>query len=83
MRYIVAFCLLFICCSRDWQDLNRTISRQHGQYHIELYSGGKIIFQDDFYGVVNQETGTDGVMYIKGDTMIELCGQYVIKQTTK
>jgi hypothetical protein len=69
------------CTSRDWQSIDRSLCKQKGHYIITKYSGGQTVFTDTFYGTINQESGTDGIYYIKGDTLVEIAGDYVIKQT--
>ena len=44
-----------------------------------MYSGGDTVFADEFTGIINQEEGSDGIFYIKNDTLIELSGDYVLK----
>ena len=46
-----------------------------------MYSGGDTVFYDRFNGIINNSEGSDGVYYYKGDTLIEVSGDYIIKST--
>jgi hypothetical protein len=73
------------CTDRTRQAMSRNyqFSAQFSDrnYSITVYSGGKPVFEDSFHGMINQEKGSDGIFYFKGDTLIELSGEYVIKST--
>lgn len=77
---IVAFfaCLLFGCTAMDQQQYKRQVSGE-GDYMIVMYSGGAVVFKDSFHGVVNNSEHSDGCYYFKGDTLVEVSGDYVIK----
>lgn len=44
-----------------------------------MFSGGDTVFTDTFKGIVNNSESSDGVYYYKGETLIEVSGDYVIK----
>lgn len=44
-----------------------------------MFSGGDTVYQDRFTGIVNGEQHTDGFYYFKGDTLVEVSGDYVLK----
>ena len=67
------------CTDRTQQSLSRNFQFSDRNYNITVYSGGKPVFEDSFHGMINQEENSDGVYYFKGDTLIELSGEYVIK----
>ena len=46
-----------------------------------MYSGGDTVFYDKFNGIINNSEGSDGVCYYKGDTLVEVSGDYIIKST--
>lgn len=48
-------------------------------YTITLYSGGTVVFRDTLSGIVNQEEGSDGIFYYKGDSLVEISGDVVVK----
>ena len=76
-----ALLLLSSCTQRGCQSLNREFQTSARNYDITLYSGGKVIRHDQFNGIVNQEDHSDGLYYFKGDSLIEIGGQYIIKST--
>ena len=67
------------CTQRGCQSMNRNFQTSEREYDITVFSGGDTIFHDRFKGIINQEEHSDGLFYFKGDTLIELGGQYVIK----
>lgn len=82
-KAITAFLLLILLssCQRScqkWKKENQTSKRN---YTIEMYSGGKTIFEDRFHGIVTEDSGGSSCYYYKGDTLIELFGDYIIKST--
>jgi hypothetical protein len=76
--------LLFTSCTqRGCQSTKRDFQTSNRIYDITVYSGGKVFYHDKIKGIVNQEDSTDGIYYFKGDTLIELSGQYCIKSLDK
>jgi hypothetical protein len=73
--------LLLTSCARSCQALDRDI--QTGSRHniVIMYSGGDTVFHDEFDGIINNSQGSDGVYYYKGDTLVEISGDYVHKST--
>lgn len=71
--------LLSSCTQRGCQSISRDFQTSERMYHIIVYSGGNVIYKDDFRGILNQEEHSDGLYYFKGDTLIEIGGQYVVK----
>lgn len=66
-------------CQRSCTKLNRSIQTSERNYEIVMYSGGDTVFYDDFKGIINNSDGSDGIYYYKGDTLIEVSGDYIIK----
>jgi hypothetical protein len=48
------------------------------EYEVILFSGGDTVFHDKFSGIINDMPG-GGAFYYKGDTLVEVSGDYVIK----
>lgn len=71
--------ILLSSCARYQQSCKRETGTKR-TYDVTLFSGGDTVFHDNFHGVVNQEDG-DGIYYYKGDTLVEVAGDYVIKST--
>lgn len=59
-------------CNRDFQTGNRT-------YHIEQYSGGKLIKEWKFDGILNNQENSDGYYFSIGDTLVEINGDMIVK----
>jgi len=71
--------LVFSSCSRQFSSCSRSVQTGDRSYVIEMYSGGDVVFRDSFSGIVNNSDQSDGIYYYKGDTLIEVSGDYVIK----
>jgi len=75
-------CLIILfsgCTARGCQSVDRSFSYSERNYSVELWSGDSCVFRDQFHGIINQEEHSDGLFYFKGDTLIEIGGNYVIK----
>jgi hypothetical protein len=78
---IILICVSLTSCERgcaSWEKHNQTSPRQ---YDVTMYSGGDVVFHDSVYTIVNSEDGSDGIYYFKGDTLIEVSGDYILKST--
>lgn len=79
----VAFIALLLgftsCTQRGCQATKVGFEFSEREYIVDMYSGGRVVFTDTFRGIVNGEEGTDGFYYLKGDTLIEVGGDYVLK----
>lgn len=81
-KQIALIALLFTlssCTERGCQSMRRSFQYSERDYEVIMFSGGDTVFVDRFHGIINGEEGTDGVFYIKNDTLIEVSGDYVIK----
>lgn len=78
---IAVLSLLFLssCTQRGCQKLDKQMQFSARTYEVTLYSGGKPVFTDKFTGIINGEEGTDGFYYMKGDSLIEISGDYVLR----
>lgn len=79
LRILTVFFLLSSCTARFQQSCNRNFQTSNRQYRIEMWSGDSCVFRDRFYGIINQEDHSDGIYYFKGDTLVEVGGNYIIK----
>lgn len=68
-------------CARGCQALDRDLQTGPRNNTIIMYSGGDTVFYDNFRGIINNSEGSDGIYYYKGDTLIEVSGDYVHKST--
>jgi len=70
-------------CQKWWESIKKDVQTTDRNYEIEQYSGGKLIATYKFTGTLNDSEGSDGVYFYKGDTLIELSGNMIIKSTKK
>jgi len=77
ISFALLLCLLS-SCQRGCQRMKRKLTNSPRSYTIQMYSGGKVVFEDSFRGIINQEEG-NGCYYYKSDTLIELSGDYILK----
>lgn len=77
----VMLILLSSCTQRGCQRLEKKVQFSERKYTIEVYSGGEIVFKDEFTGIINQEESSDGVYYIKNGVLVEISGDYIIRST--
>lgn len=68
-------------CERGCAKFNKSVQTGARNYEIIMYSGGDTVYYDNFIGILNAESGSDGCYYYKGDTLIEVSGDYIIKST--
>ena len=66
------------CTPRNCQSLDRSFQYSDRHYDVKQYSGGKLIGEYKFYGILNNEEHSDGYFFFKGDTLIEVSGDLTI-----
>lgn len=66
-------------CQRACTSINKSLQTSSRDYEVIMYSGGDTVFHDKFKGIMNDSEGSDGVYYYKGDTLIEVSGDYIVK----
>lgn len=76
---IILTIITFCSCKKAIAHLEKNIQVSERNYHIEQYSGGKLIASYDFKGILNDAEGSDGYYFYENDTLFELSGQLVIK----
>jgi len=81
MKKIPPFILVMsLCgCQRQCTSFNREWQTSNREYEVIMYSGGDTVFYDKFKGIINNSEHSDGCYYYKGDTLIEVSGDYIIK----
>lgn len=81
MKKILAIILVGSLCScqRACTRINKSWQTTSRQYDVTVFSGGDTVFHDSFYGMINSEENSDGCYYYKGDTLVEISGDYIIK----
>lgn len=79
-KVLLAFLMAFTSCTqRGCQSWDRSTQFSNRKYDIKVYSGGKLIYEEQFTGIVNQEEKTDGFYYFKNDTLIEISNNQIMK----
>jgi hypothetical protein len=76
---IIIIAVTLTSCQRSCNSFERDFQTSDLNYSIKMYSGGHVVFEDHFKGIVNNSEHSDGVYYYKGDTLIEISGDYVLK----
>lgn len=71
--------LMLSGCARGCERMEKQYQFGDRQYEIEQYSGGKLIRIHKFKGILNDSEGSDGFYYTKGDSLIEVSGDLIIK----
>lgn len=65
-------------CQRSCASLDRSLQASERTYHVESYSGGKLIAVYDFKGILNNQENSDGYYFYQGDTLIEVGGDIIV-----
>ena len=79
--FIVLMLGLTSCTQRGCQAVERGVQFSERYYQVSLFSGGKIVKQYTFKGIVNQETNSEGVYWIQDGKLIEISGDYIIESS--
>jgi hypothetical protein len=74
----ITLMVLLTSCAKDVQSCKRDTTSKRN-YVITVYSGGKPIHTDTLRDKILNEEAGNGMYYYKGDTLVELSGDYVIK----
>lgn len=83
MKYRTLVYLLFVSvflssCARGCQKFKRGTTGKR-DYYIVVFSGGDTVFTDYLKNDILTEEEGNGMYYYKGDTLIEVSGDYIIK----
>lgn len=76
---ISAMFMISASCARSCDSVNRSWQTGDRNYEIWSYSGDSLIFHDKFRGILNNQKSSDGYYYYKGDTLIEVSGNTIVK----
>jgi hypothetical protein len=74
----ICLVLLLSSCQRGCQRWKRDHMTSKRTYQIKIYSGGVLVHQETFHGIITEEDG-NGAYYYKGDTLVEISGDYILK----
>jgi len=80
LTLILAFIVLASACTnKNFQEKQDALFYDGDRtYHIVVYSGGKVIIDENFKGIVHPNDRTNGIYYFKNDTLKEIKGDYII-----
>lgn len=76
------FALLILmtgCTPRNCQSIERGFQFSERNYLIRQYSGGKLVGEYKFHGILNSEEKSDGYFFFRADTLVEVSGDLTIK----
>ena len=78
--YLIMFAstLMLTGCARGCEKVERKYRIGDSNLIVRQYSGGKIIFERHFRGIVNSSETSDGYYFTIGDTTFELSGDVQI-----
>lgn len=77
----VLIALLVGGCARGCESLEREFQTSDRQYHIKQYSGGVLIKEWNFIGILNNQDASDGYYFTVNDTLYEIGGDLIISST--
>lgn len=66
-------------CARTWKSIDRNLQSGNREYWVEVYSGGKLIKQYHFKGILNNQQNSDGYYFSQGDSLIEIGGDIIVR----
>ncbi len=76
---LVFFSLVLAGCARSCVGCKRSTQTGAREYHIRQYSGGQVVGEYRFHGIVNNAESSDGYYWYQGDTLIEISGDVEIR----
>jgi hypothetical protein len=66
-------------CQRSCSHLDRDIQFSEKDYNVRTYSGGKLISEYTFKGILNNQQHSDGYFFYQNDTLVEVSGDILVK----
>lgn len=75
--------LIFGGCARMCAGINRDFQVANRYYNIQQYSGGKLIKEWNFYGMLNNQSNSDGYYFTVNDTLYEIGGDIIISSVSE
>ena len=76
---LILLTLLMAGCARSCTGCRRSAQTGAREYHIQQYSGGEVVGEYRFHGIVNNAEESDGYYWYQGDTLVEVSGDVVIR----
>ncbi len=65
-------------CQRGCASVERNFQVGPRNYHVQQYSGGKLIGDYRFNGILNNQEQSDGFYFYKQDTLVEVSGDITV-----
>ena len=78
---VIVVALLMSGCARSCESFNRDFQTGDRNYHIRQYSGGTLIQEWKFKGILNNQDNSDGYYFSVNDTLYEIGGDIIISST--
>ena len=79
--YIFLIAVTLSGCARTCEKFDRSIQFGPRNYHIVQYSGGQVVAEYKFRGMLNSSQSSDGYYWTVGDTLFEVSGDVRIMST--
>lgn len=77
--FLLLTVIVLSSCKRGCQSIKKKYQASDRVYEVVMFSGGDTVFYDRVKTMMNNSEHSDGVYYYKGDTLIEVSGDYVVK----
>lgn len=77
LTLFISIVLFSSCTSRSRAEIKRTYLGEK-EYNVQVYSGGHMIREYNFKGILNNQDSSDGFYWFQGDTLIEVSGDIII-----
>jgi len=77
--FFILLLLTATSCQRACSSLDRDIQFTEKNYNVQTYSGGKMISNYTFKGILNNQAHSDGYYFYKNDTLVEVSGDILVK----
>jgi hypothetical protein len=79
-KYLIILIVVALSSCQRWTArVEKKYQVSERKYELTMFSGGQVVFKDSVKTIVNSEDNSDGIYYYKGDTLVEVSGDYVLK----
>ena len=76
---LAAFAISFEGCARSCESLDRQFEVGERNYIVEVYSGGQLIREYRFRGILNNQDNSDGYYFTMNGKLIEVGGDILVQ----
>ncbi|MCB0711289.1 MAG: hypothetical protein KDD67_03060 [Ignavibacteriae bacterium] len=77
------FAITLAGCARECEGCRRSVQTGERNYIVTQYSGGVVVNQYRFKGIVNDAEDSDGYYWSIGDTLYEVSGDVLIQSWSR